>query len=385
MSPARPVDDADDFFGTDDYFGREHFFSDQPATTDEKDKKMSQAPTWSVPLVGPATPTLLTQRTDDSLDALLSSHSGSTRPSYAVAGTVWLNTAIAGQHRYYFFDGVNDHLVLTVDTSTGALKIGSFGNVVGLAADLDMGGFSVLSVSSLNGGPLGGLRNKLINADGRVNQRGYVSGAATSGANQYTLDRWRVVTSGQNLAFAASGNVFTLTAPAGGIEQVIEGANIEGGTYVLNWAGTATASVNGTARTKGEAFTLPANTNATVKFAGGTVTQPQLELGNVTLFEQRPLGVETSLCMQFYEKQVQRIQNVSVGASSGGWAFRFTYATLKRVSPTTAIAGSVASGSMTGTATQSNSDTSGTDYIASFSATNANGSATFTHTADAEL
>jgi len=39
MSPARPVDDADDFFGTDDYFGREHFFSDQPATTDEKDKK----------------------------------------------------------------------------------------------------------------------------------------------------------------------------------------------------------------------------------------------------------------------------------------------------------------------------------------------------------
>jgi hypothetical protein len=50
---------------------------------------MTQATTWSVPLLGQATPTLLTQRIDDSFDALLSGHSGSARPSYAVAGTVW--------------------------------------------------------------------------------------------------------------------------------------------------------------------------------------------------------------------------------------------------------------------------------------------------------
>lgn len=350
---------------------------------------MSQATTWSVPLVGPVTPPAFAGRIDESLDAALSSHSGSTRPAYAVAGTVWLNTATAGQHKYYFFDGTNDHLVLTINTATGAVQFGSSGNVVlpgaKMVADLDLGGFSMVSVTSLNGGPLSGLRNKLINADGRVNQRGYVTGAATTGANQYALDRWRVVTSGQNLAFAASGNVFTLTAPAGGIEQVIEGANIEAGTYVLNWIGTATATVNGSARAKGEAFTLAANTNATVRFTGGTVTQPQLELGSVTLFEQRPLGIETLLCQRFYEKQIQRIQNVSVGASSGGWAFRFSYGAMKRVVPTSAIAGSLASGSMTGSATQTNSDASGTDYVASFSSTGTNGSATFTHTADAEL
>ncbi|MBB3562353.1 hypothetical protein FHX06_003684 [Rhizobium sp. BK512] len=79
---------------------------------------MSQATTWSVPLVGPATPTLLTQRTDDSLDALLSGHSGSARPSYAVAGTVWEDTSVAGTVKFYFFDGSDDILLCTVNTST---------------------------------------------------------------------------------------------------------------------------------------------------------------------------------------------------------------------------------------------------------------------------
>lgn len=82
---------------------------------------MSQATTWSVPLVGPVTPPAYSGRIDESLDAALSSHSGAARPAYAVAGTVWLSTATAGQHKYYFFDGTNDHLVLTIDTSTGAI------------------------------------------------------------------------------------------------------------------------------------------------------------------------------------------------------------------------------------------------------------------------
>lgn len=82
---------------------------------------MSQATTWSVPLVGPVTPPAFAGRIDESLDAALSSHSGSTRPSYAVAGTVWLSTATAGQHKYYFFDGTNDHLVLAINTATGAI------------------------------------------------------------------------------------------------------------------------------------------------------------------------------------------------------------------------------------------------------------------------
>ncbi len=83
---------------------------------------MSQATTWSVPLVGPATPTLLTQRIDDSLDALLSGHSGSARPSYAVAGTVWEDTSVAGTVSVKFYDGTDDILLCTVNTSTNVVS-----------------------------------------------------------------------------------------------------------------------------------------------------------------------------------------------------------------------------------------------------------------------
>jgi hypothetical protein len=146
-------------------------------------------------------------------------------------------------------------------------------------------------------------RNKLINAQGLINQRNYVSGTATTQVNQYTLDRWRVVTSGQSLTFTTTNNVVTFAVPAGGLEQVIEGNNIESGTYELNWTGTATATVNGTARAKGATFTLTGGSDVTVRFINGTVSLPQLERGNTaTPFEYRPFSVELSLCQRYFEK-----------------------------------------------------------------------------------
>lgn len=145
-------------------------------------------------------------------------------------------------------------------------------------------------------------KNILINGNFAVNQRGYVSGAATSGANQYTLDRWRVVTSGQNLTFSASANGNQITAPAGGVEQVIEGANVFGGTYVINWTGTASCTVNGVAQTQGSTFTLTAATNATVRFTSGTVSLAQIERGSIaTGFEDRLFGDELALCSRYYK------------------------------------------------------------------------------------
>jgi hypothetical protein len=162
---------------------------------------------------------------------------------------------------------------------------------------------SLNALVSVNGGPLGGFRNLLFNSLFDVNQRGYVSGAATTSANQYTLDRWRVVVSGQSLTFSASGIGNIITAPAGGVEQVIRGYNIRGGSYVLNWTGTATATVNGTARTKGEVFTLPANTNATVRLIGGTASEAQLEFGVVcTATEYLLYADRLRQCKRFFCK-----------------------------------------------------------------------------------
>jgi hypothetical protein len=149
-------------------------------------------------------------------------------------------------------------------------------------------------------GPLAGLRNLLLNANPIVNQRGYVSGTATAGANQYTLDRWRVVTSGQALSFADSAGVRTLTAPSGGVEQVIEGASILGGVYTLSWTGTATATVNGSAISNGGQVTLTGGANATLRLTGGTASLIQLERGGVaTPFEMRPIAAELALCQRY--------------------------------------------------------------------------------------
>ncbi|MBB3396883.1 hypothetical protein [Rhizobium sp. BK060] len=83
---------------------------------------MTQAPTWSVPLSGPVSPDVFAQRIDESLDALLSAHSGSARPDYAVAGTIWISTATAGKLKKYLFDGTNDRLLETIDIATGAIS-----------------------------------------------------------------------------------------------------------------------------------------------------------------------------------------------------------------------------------------------------------------------
>lgn len=87
---------------------------------------MTQAVTWSVPVVGPATPNVMAQRIDDSLDALLSGHSGSSRPPYAVAGTVWEDTSVGGTVTVNFYDGSNDIALWSVNTSTNVV---TFSNV----------------------------------------------------------------------------------------------------------------------------------------------------------------------------------------------------------------------------------------------------------------
>jgi len=191
-------------------------------------------------------------------------------------------------------------------------------------------------------------RNLIINGSGRVNQRAYVSAVATTVANQFTLDRWFVITSGQNLTFTGNDADRTMTAPAGGVAQVIEGRNIVGGTYVINWTGTATCTVGGVARLKGATFTLTANTNVTVRFTGGTYTDVQIELGTVaTAFERVDIGLELAQCQRYYETGQLFMQTGTTGHYGVGTQFSVP----KRATPTmTGAVGS--SASTTGTAFQ---------------------------------
>lgn len=144
-------------------------------------------------------------------------------------------------------------------------------------------------------------RNILINAQGFINERIYVSGTPTVGANQYTVDRWYVVTSGQSLSWSDSGGIRTFTAPAGGVTQAIRAQNIIGGTYVLSYTGTAVAKVNGVTVANGATFTLPPATIARLNFSAGTFSNPQIELGAIpTRFDFQNDEQEQLLCQKYY-------------------------------------------------------------------------------------
>jgi hypothetical protein len=187
----------------------------------------------------------------------------------------------------------------------------------------------------------------IINGNPTINQRGYVSGTATGGANEYTLDRWRVVTSGEDLTFSTTAGVCTATAPAGGVEQAIEGGSILSGTYVLNWTGTATATVDGNAVAKGGTVTLTGDTNATVKLSGGTFAKVQLEPGSVaTPFEERPAGVELQLCQRYYE-EVWCQWGTSWSASMNNHSAK--YKVTKRAAPTLTVYADTTAYAKTGT------------------------------------
>ena len=143
--------------------------------------------------------------------------------------------------------------------------------------------------------------NALINGNPIINQRNYISGTATSGANQYTLDRWRVVTAGQSIAWSDSGNIRTVTAPSDGVTQVVEGINIISGVYVLSWVGTANAQVGGAYISNGGTVYIVGGVDTPVRFYNGTFALAQLERGSVaTPFECRNYSTELELCQRYF-------------------------------------------------------------------------------------
>lgn len=259
---------------------------------------------------------------------------------FNVTGTTTI-TSIAdvypGRLVYLKFTGV-----LTL-TNSASLVLPNLADYTTMAGDIlvfvnDSPGVWVCAAYPNRTLALGTFRNKLINAQGIINQRNYVSGTPTSGANQYTLDRWRVVTSGQNLTSSLSGIYRIMTAPAGGVEQVVESLSIEGGVYSLSWAGTATATVNGTPVTNGGTITLPSATNATVRFSNGTFSRPQLELGWVSPFEYLPPEIQLLRCQRYFETSDGNMAYTQPG-NSGSVPQRLpvTFKVTKRATPSVAI------------------------------------------------
>ena len=158
------------------------------------------------------------------------------------------------------------------------------------------------NIQGISPGPLAGMRNKLINGLFSINQRA-VSGTVTLAAGVYGHDRWKAGSGGCVYTFSASANGMQITITSGTLMQVIEGANLEGGTFTLSWFGTATGRVDsGAYSASGVAGTAVAGTNQAVEFSIGTLARVQYEFGSMsTVFEQRLYGLELALCQRYYE------------------------------------------------------------------------------------
>ena len=145
-----------------------------------------------------------------------------------------------------------------------------------------------------------------------INQRGYTNGTGVGAANQYTIDRWRVVTGGQGLSWTTNHiDNFQFTCPGDGIEQEIPAADLNHGLHTISWAGTATCQIgiNGNALAainNGATFNIT-NTaaNLTVRWSGGTLSQAKIERGTVpTPYIAPVFATEKARCALFYERMI---------------------------------------------------------------------------------
>ena len=172
--------------------------------------------------------------------------------------------------------------------------------------------------------------NRVINGGFTINQRVYVTNTAL-GAGVYAHDRWKAGSGGCTYTFTqpAAGVPCAINITAGTLQQVIEGCNLpEGGTYTLQWAGTAQARVNGGSYSASPLTVtgLTAGSNATVEFNAGTITGPvQFEVGAVASpIDYRAFAEEFKLCERYYGVASHSMRGTSGVGTIVGYTATFT-------------------------------------------------------------
>jgi len=287
-----------------------------------------------------------------------------------------------------------------------------------------------LTVPSLNGGPLAGLRNQLINGDFRVAQR---STSLTTGNGYKTCDRWYQESTSGNVQtkrrlgfgqFALAIQLKDATSSgesyiAQGIELPLTGSNgqfVENSIWTVSfWSTVAPSGIGVAFRDSMTDFTTgdtcPVNTitvgetidgythysaQTTITSASATrtclriklaytapvdayITGCQLEPGPVaTPFEHRPEGLEMSLCQRYFQKSTDslRLFLANAAPSTAKYISYFRPVTM-RTAPTetgTLTAGTI---SLKGTAESM--------IVSANSLNESSGSKLQDYTADAEL
>lgn len=178
--------------------------------------------------------------------------------------------------------------------------------------------------------------NRLHNAGFRVNQRAFTTGTALA-AGDYGPDRWKAGAGGCTYIRLNVGgaNIFQIQITAGTLVQIIEAQDLEGGSYVLSWSGTAQAQINGGGFSSSPlAVTgITVNTNLTVEFSTGFLSQPQFQAGTVAgAFDWCPVALDEIKCQRFFLSANIQAAAYAAGAGSVQGAF-YPFPTIMRAAP----------------------------------------------------
>jgi hypothetical protein len=198
-----------------------------------------------------------------------------------------------------------------------------------------------ISSPTQNQGPLSGHRNRLINSGFQINQGNYISGSNLLGSFYNIFDRWKTGAGGATLTFTAARPATTVTVTAGTIQQIIDGANIEGGTYTLSWTGSGQARVNaGTYAASPITVTgIVGGTNVTVEFnTGAVVSKPMFEPGDTPSQWELRLD-EQALCERYRIRGNFSYAGGNVVGNVPLW-MTINLPTLMRATPTVGVAAS---------------------------------------------
>lgn len=115
--------------------------------------------------------------------------------------------------------------------------------------------------------------NLIDNSNFAINQKG-VSGTVSLAAGVSGHDRWCGGAAGCTYTFASSGGITTITISAGSLVQVIDGLDLETGTYTVSHGGTSQLRVYGGAYAAGPiAVSATGGTKLSIEFGPGTVKQ----------------------------------------------------------------------------------------------------------------
>lgn len=143
------------------------------------------------------------------------------------------------------------------------------------------------------------VRNYVINGNFSINQRN-VSGTVVLGVGAYGHDGWRGGAGGCTYTFTTAGNITTLNITAGSLQHVVEGSDLETGTYTLSWAGTAQGKISsGAYSTSGVTGSAVGGADLLLEFSVGTLSKIQLEVGTApTPFSFEAIGETLTKCLR---------------------------------------------------------------------------------------